>query len=443
VDGFQYRNGVLHCDDMSLTELAAEYGTPSYVYSRKTFRDHLAAFVRAFDQLEPLICYAVKTCGNIHILRDLGQAGAGADVVSGGELYRALVAGIPPERVVFAGVGKSETELREAIEAGIACINVESESELKLLDRLTTDLGRTVHAAIRVNPDVAGHKTPEKTTTGVRGSKFGVDIERVAALFDRSVDFKHVELTGLHIHLGSPIYSPEPYVGALRKIVALIERLRARGHRIAMINMGGGFAAQYETDVAPSLDDYAAAIVPILKPFVDDGGRVVMEPGRAIAANAGVLLTQVRYIKSAGTFCVAVVDAGMSTLIRAMLYDAFQFIWPVEPVGGLVPPRRAERLEMLGLRRYDIAGPICESTDYLARERELPELVEGSLLCVFGAGAYGMAMASQYNSTPRPPEVLVDQDETRLIRRRETYADLIDAEAFVTSPAEPAASTGA
>lgn len=441
MDGFRYRNGVLHCEDMSLTELAAEYGTPAYVYSRTTFRDHLAAFFRVFHQLDPLICYALKTCSNTHILRDLGEAGGGADVVSGGELYRALVSGIPPERVVFAGVGKSEAELREAIEAGIACINVESESELELLDRLTTDLGRKVRAAIRVNPDVEGHKTPEKTTTGIRGSKFGVDIERVPALFDRSVDFTHVELTGLHIHLGSPIYSPEPYVRALRKILELIERLQARGHRIAMINMGGGFAADYETGAAPSLDDYAAAIVPILMPFVDGGGRVVMEPGRAIAANAGVLLTQVRYIKTAGTLCVAVVDAGMSTLIRPVLYDAFQFIWPVQPVGGLVPPRRAARLEMPGLRPYDIAGPICESTDYLARGRELPELAEGSLLCIFGAGAYGMVMASQYNAIPRPPEVLVDQDETRLIRRRETYADLVEAEVFVHSPAATAASS--
>jgi diaminopimelate decarboxylase len=441
VDGFHYDNGVLHCEDVSLQDLAAEYGTPVYVYSRKTFRDHLAAVARAFAPLDPLICYALKTCGNTHILRDLGEAGAGVDVVSGGELYRALVAGIPAERVVFAGVGKSERELREAIEAGIACINVESESELELLDRLTAELGRKVRAAIRVNPDVAGHLTPQKTTTGVRGSKFGVDIERVAALFDRSIDFTHVELAGLHIHLGSPIYSPQPYVRALRKIVDLVDELRARGHTIATINIGGGFAAEYETGVAPSLDDYAGAIVPILKPFVDGGGRVLMEPGRAIAANAGVLLTQVRYIKNAGEFRVAVVDAGMSTLIRAVLYDAFQFIWPVEPADALVPPHRAAQLELPGLVRYDIAGPICESTDYLARGRELPELAEGSLLCIFGAGAYGMVMASQYNAVPRPPEVLVDQDDTRLIRRRETYADLVEAEVSLPSPAASAVNT--
>ncbi|MGH8904453.1 MAG: diaminopimelate decarboxylase [Egibacteraceae bacterium] len=431
VDRFRYQEGVLYCEGSSLQEIATEYGTPVYVYSRNTFREHLAALTRAFVELNPLVCYAIKACSNLHILRELAEGGAGADVVSGGELYRALTSGIPAGQVIFAGVGKSENELREAIEAGIGCVNVESESELESLGRLAADMGRTVRAAIRVNPDVQGHGTPQKTTTGIRGSKFGVDIERVAALFDRSIALTHVDLVGLHVHLGSPIYSPEPYTRALGRILELVDKLRAGGHEVTTVNMGGGFAAEYETGLAPAWDDYAAAIVPVLKPFVERGGRVVMEPGRSIAANAGVLLTRVRYIKDAGPHRIAIVDAGMNNLIRAALYDSFHFIWPVRPFGGLIPPSRAGRLELDGLRRYDIAGPICESTDYLARERDLPELAESDLLCVFGAGAYGMAMASQYNSVPRPPEVLVDDDKARLIRRRETYADLVEAELSV------------
>jgi diaminopimelate decarboxylase len=428
VDRFCYHEGVLHCEEVSVEAIAERHGTPTYIYSRATFRGHLASLMEAFAPLDPLVCYAVKTCSNIHLLGELGECGGGADVVSGGELHRALTAGIPADRVVFAGVGKSETELREAIEAGIRCVNVESGSELETVGRLAAGLDRSVRAAIRVNPDVAGYGTPQKTTTGIRGSKFGVDIDRVSALFDRSIHLAHVRLDGLHIHLGSPIYSPAPYVRALGRILELVEKLRANGHEIASINIGGGFAAAYETGLAPSWDDYAAAIIPVLKSFAAAGGQVIMEPGRSIAANAGVLLTRVRYIKDAGDHRVAIVDTGMNNLIRAALYDSFHFIWPVRPHDALVPPSRSGRVELTGLRSYDIAGPICESTDYLARERELPPLTEGDLVCIFGAGAYGMAMASQYNSVPRPAEILVDADAVRTIRRRETYADLIEEE---------------
>jgi diaminopimelate decarboxylase len=416
---------------MSMAALAQEHGTPAYVYSRSTFLRHLADLTQAFAELNPLVCYALKTCGNIHLLRELGQAGAGADVVSGGELHRALIAGIPAERIVFAGVGKSAAELREAIEAGIYSVNVESMSELETLGRLAAELRTSVRAAIRVNPDVAGHGTPQKTTTGTRGSKFGVDIDLVPATFERGAELSYVTLNGLHIHLGSPIYSPEPYVKALTRIVELVEKLRATGHEVTSVNMGGGFAADYETGRAPGWPEYAAAIVPALMPLVADGCQIIMEPGRTIAANAGVLLARVRYLKDAGDHRVVIVDAGMNNLIRAALYDAFHFIWPVQPHRALLPPNRAGHLEMDGLRIYDIAGPICESTDYLARGRALPPLAEGDLICIFGTGAYGMAMASQYNSVPRSPEILVAGETARLIRRRETYADLIEAELFV------------
>lgn len=438
MDSFSYRDGALYCDETSLAEIAHTFGTPCYIYSRRTLRTHLASLTAAFGELHPTVCFAVKTCGNIHLLAELRDGGAGADVVSGGELYRALAAGISPEKIVFAGVGKSAAELRQAIDAGIRSINVESESELGTVARIADEVGRTVNVAVRVNPDVGGHNTPLKTTTGTRGSKFGVDIDRVPALFDHSVRLPHIRLNGLHVHLGSPICDPAPYALALTRLIELEDKLRAAGHEITSINMGGGFAAAYETGGAPSWTDYSDVIVPILRPFVERGGQVVMEPGRSIAANAGVLLTKVQYLKQAGDRRVAIVDTGMNNLVRAALYDSFHFMWPVRPAGGIVPPRRAVQLELAGLQRYDIAGPICESTDYLGRDRRLPALAEGDLICIFGAGAYGMSMASQYNATPRPPELLVDGTQTRLIRRRETYADLIDAELSVVAAQPPA-----
>ncbi|MFB7511950.1 MULTISPECIES: diaminopimelate decarboxylase [unclassified Streptomyces] len=428
MDSFTYENGSLRCEGVDLQDVAAEYGTPTYVYSRSTLATHLADLSAAFADLDPLVCYAVKTCSNLHLLSELASGGAGADVVSGGELHRAIAAGIPPERIVFAGVGKSQEELEEAVAHNIGCINVESESELELLARVVAKAGRPQNVAVRVNPDVEGHNTPEKTTTGTRGSKFGVDLERVADIFARAAELPHLRLTGLHVHLGSPIHSPEPYVRALTRILALEAELRAAGHTVELINMGGGFAAAYETGSAPGWKDYAEAIVPVLRPFVEAGGRVVMEPGRSIAANAGILLTRVRYLKQAGDRTVAIVDAGMNNLIRAAFYDAFHFMWPVRPADGVIPPARTESLRLDGSVTYDVAGPICESSDYLARDRALPALREGDLIAVFGAGAYGMTMASQYNSSLRPAEVLVEGFDSRLIRRRDTYEDLVAAE---------------
>jgi len=426
MDDFHYENGSLYCEDVRLRDVAAEFGTPVYVYSRGTFDRHLSEFRTAFADLDPQIRYAVKACGNVHLLREVSALGAGADVVSGGELYRALSAGIPAERVVFAGVGKTRREMAEAIEAGVGHFNVESAAELETLNAVAEEMGRTARAAIRVNPDVSGHDTPDKTTTGVRGNKFGVDLEDVPALFDRALG--SIQLDGLHIHLGSPIYSAEPYAKALEKVLALASRLRESGSEIRSINIGGGFAAQYQTGLGPNLDEYAATIVPILAPFVAGGGQVLIEPGRAVAANAGVLLTEILFLKEAGNRHVAIVDAGMSSFMRTAVYDAFHFIWPIEPDEDHVPPRRAEHLELDGLRTIDVAGPVCESSDYLGRSRDLPRLASGEVLCVFGAGAYGMAMASHYNSMPRPPEVLIDGGEAQLIRRRETYSDLVEAE---------------
>jgi diaminopimelate decarboxylase len=428
VDHFQYRAGQLHCEDVSLDEVADRFGTPCYVYSRHTLEHHLGELTRAFAELDPLVCYAVKTCGNVHLLRLLGERGAGADVVSGGELFRARTAGIPADRIVFAGVGKSDEELREAVDAGIRSVNVESESELAALGRVAAAKRTSVRAAVRVNPDVALTRTPAATTTGVRGSKFGVDLEHVPGLFDRLGDQPYVQLDGLHVHLGSPIHDPEPYGTALIKLLDLLDKLRAGGHEIRSLNAGGGFAAAYESGAALAWSEYAATIVPLLRSFHGAGGEVILEPGRSIAANAGVLVAGVRHLKQAGDHRLAVVDAGMSNLIRAALYDAFHFIWPTRPRGGAVPDARTATMHLPGLQPLDIVGPVCESTDYLARQRELPELRRDDRLCIFGAGAYGMAMASQYNGIPRPPEVLVSGSEVTLIRRRETYHDLVAAE---------------
>jgi diaminopimelate decarboxylase len=428
VDHFTYRDGTLHGEDVELETLAATVGTPAYLYSRRTLEGHLQSVRQAFAELEPLVCFAVKALSNVHTLRLLADGGAGADVVSGGELHRALLAGVPAGRIVFAGVGKSAEELRTAVEVGIRCVNVESEGEIEVISQVAHELDRTVRVALRVNPDVPGYRTPQNTTTGTRGGKFGIDLERVATAYARAAQLPGISLEGLHFHLGSPIYDPRPYDEALEKILRLVRDLRLAGLQVGTINVGGGFAADYESDTAPGWDRFAEMIVPRLRTFAAEGGQVILEPGRSIAANAGVLLTRVRYLKTAGDRVVAIVDAGMSHLIRAALYDTFHFIWPVTPRGGLVPPLRTRRPDLPNLAPYDLAGPICESSDYLAKSRELPPLQVGDLLCVFTTGAYGMTMASHYNSAPRPPEVLLDGSTARLIRRRETYADLVEPE---------------
>lgn len=428
MDAFTFRRGRLFCEDVNLENLAERYDTPVYVYSRATALGHLEGIQAAFAELDPSLHFAVKSCSNIHLLRELAAAGAGADVVSGGELHRSRLAGIPAELTSFAGVGKSDAELEQAVKSGIGYINVESEDELGALATAASRIGRSVRAAIRVNPDVASYRTHRKTTTGLRGNKFGVDIDHVEDLFGQAHALSNVVLDGLHVHLGSPIHTAEPYRLALTRLAELADKLEAGGHPVRTINMGGGFAAAYETGGAPGWNHYADTIVPILRPFVQRGGRVIMEPGRSVMANAGVLLTRIRRIKDAGDRRVAVVDAGMNDLLRVALYDASHFIWPVHPAEGHLPPRWSSSNGATHLTRYDVAGPLCESSDYFVQDRLLPPLDAGQLLCVYTAGAYGMAMANQYNTIPRCPEVLVDGTDAVLIRRRETYADLMAPE---------------
>jgi diaminopimelate decarboxylase len=426
MDHFEYRGGELRCEAVAVRQIAEELGTPAYVYSAATFTDHYDAVAAAFRALDPLICYSVKSCPNVQICRLLRERGAGFDVVSGGELTRALEAGGEPGKIVFAGVGKTDAEIHQAIDAGIALFNVESEAELENLVAIARQRRRTVDAALRVNPDV-DPRTHRYTTTGLKENKFGVDLEQARTLFRRYAQQEAVRLRGIHLHIGSPVNTVEPYVEAIQRGLGLVEDLRGDGLAIDTLDIGGGFGADYKTGEAPPAVRYAEAIAPLL---IGRGLRIIMEPGRAIAANAGILVTRVLYVKESGERRFVIVDAGMNDLIRPALYGAYHFIWPVQPAGGLAPRERGEDLALPGLSPVDVVGPICESGDFFAQERMSPPIQRGDLLAVFSAGAYGMAMASQYNSRCRPPEVLVSGERFRLIRRREAYDDLLAPERF-------------
>ncbi|NBP51840.1 MAG: diaminopimelate decarboxylase, partial [Actinobacteria bacterium] len=377
----------------------------------------------AFAAVDPLICYSVKSCGNLGVCRTLVGLGSGMDVVSGGELFRALAAGARPETIVFAGVGKRDDEIAAALDAGIFLLNVESEEEFGNIARIAAARGAQCRCALRINPDV-DPRTHRFTTTGTKETKFGVDIERARAFFRAYGRDPHARLVGLHLHIGSPVYETRPYVEAVTKALALRADLLAEGFEVSVLDVGGGFAADYETGRSPAAADYARAIVPLLEPAVRDGLRIVLEPGRSIAANAGILLTRVQYVKRSGDKTFAICDAGMNALLRPSHYDAFHFIWPAEPAAGFVPARRTQDPGMPGLVPVDVVGPLCETGDY-ALDRPLPPVRRGDLLAVFTAGAYGMSMASRYNSSPLPAEVLVEGDRMSVVRRRETYEDLV------------------
>jgi len=427
MDDFQYRNGRLFAESVELDALAEEAGTPLYVYSAKTLTDHYDRLAAAFEGLAPLICYSIKSCGNLAILRLLARRGAGMDVVSGGEVCRAEAAGVDPGRLVYAGVGKTDAEIEAALEAGVGTFNIESEAEFRNIAAIAGRLGVTATGCLRVNPDV-DPETHAKTTTGRKETKFGVDIDRAEAFFEACGKDPHLKLTGLHLHIGSPVYRVEPYVEAARKTLALVDRLRQAGFTIDTLDLGGGFGADYASDQTPPYAEYAEALRPHLAPFVEAGGRLILEPGRTIAANAGVLLTRVLYLKAGGRKHFVIVDTGMHHLLRPALYDAFHFIWPTRVDPALVPVTRAEDPGLGGLVTSEVVGPICETGDCLARGRPLPPVERGDCLAIFGAGAYGMVMASNYNAMCRPAEVLVEGARWRLIRRRERYEDLLAPE---------------
>ncbi|MGC8853035.1 MAG: diaminopimelate decarboxylase [Hydrogenobacter sp.] len=399
-----YKNEELYLDGVSLRALAEEFGTPLYVYSASYIRDRVRAYKEAFPNA--LICYAVKANFNPHIIRLVKEEGAGADIVSGGELYASLQAGVEPEKIVYAGVGKTPKEIEYAISSDILMFNVESRMELEVLDQIAERMGKKVRIAIRVNPDV-DPKTHPYISTGMKKSKFGVDIKRAKEEYEYARNLKNLEVVGIHCHIGSQILDVSPYIEAVEKIVELYHYLTKNGFDIRYLDIGGGLGIKYKPEQSnPEPSDLAEAISPILK---DVKAKLILEPGRSIVGNSGVLITRVEFLKDKGHKHFVIVDAGMNDLIRPAIYDAYHHIVPVEKRDG----------------RYiktDVVGPICETGDFLALDRELPEVRRGDYLAVLSAGAYGFAMSSHYNVRPRACELLVDEGKYRVIRKREDYA---------------------
>ncbi|HZL35487.1 MAG TPA: diaminopimelate decarboxylase [Tepidisphaeraceae bacterium] len=425
MDFFTYKNGELYCEGVPAETIAAQVGTPAYVYSKATVLHHYRQLAQAFGPVNATICYSIKSCGNINLCKVLAAEGCGFDVTSGGELYRAMQAGGDPRKIIYAGVGKTDQEIVEALNANIAAFNIESEAEIENIDRIAGRMGKKAVGALRINPDV-DPKTHIKTTTGKKETKFGVDIDRAERVFEQYRNLKNLRIGGLHLHIGSPVYEIQPYVDAVSKATQLIDRLTDRGHKIEWLDLGGGFAVNYKNPAqALPVTEHARALMPLIqgKPY-----RIALEPGRYIVGNAGILLTRVLYRKTGGNKQFIIVDAGMNDLIRPTLYDSYHFIWPARPDGDNILDARHEERAPVNGETVDVVGPICESGDYLAQDRPLPRTNRGDLLAVFTAGAYGFAMSSNYNNRPRVPEVLVEGDSYRIIRRRETYEDLVAPE---------------
>ncbi|MBL7091819.1 MAG: diaminopimelate decarboxylase [Candidatus Omnitrophica bacterium] len=412
---FRYRNNELYCEGARVSEIAEKFGTPLYIYSRKTLLDHYRKIKQAFRSINPLICFSVKANSNLALLKVLANQGAGMDVVSGGELYKALKVGVNPKKIVYAGVGKSEKEIAAAIRAGILFFNAESFAELALIERVAGRLKKKANVSLRVNPDIDPH-THKFITTGKMTNKFGLDIKTCEEIFLRcGIIFSHLSLIGLHIHIGSQITDRLPFVKAIKKMLVLIKRLRQRGISLKYFNIGGGLGIVYRDERPQSAEEFAQAVLPLLRATKL---KIILEPGRFIAGNSGILLTRVVYIKKTPNKNFAIVDAGMNDLIRPSLYNAYHEILPVV--------RNAQYA--IRTTHYDIVGPICESADFLAKNRPMPALRAKDLLAVMGAGAYAFAMSSNYNSRPRAAEVLVNKKGRALVRKRECYRDLIRQE---------------
>jgi diaminopimelate decarboxylase len=424
MDCFKYKNGTLFAEDVDVARITAQTGTPVFIYSKATFTDHLQKIQKAYSALDTTVCYSVKACGNINILKFMAEAGLGFDIVSGGELYRVQQAGGDPSRIVFAGVGKTDAEIIEALKAGIGYFSIESEAELENLAHLAEQQGKRPKVALRVNPDVE-YKTHAFIVTGKKETKFGVDIDRALKVFADYRNSANVNLCAIHVHLGSGGKKIDPYVTAVERILPLVEKLRGLGHTIEVLDLGGGYGADYESDSVPSATQYAGGIVPLLKGM---DLKLILEPGKSICANAGIMVTAVLYVKQGGSKKFVIVDAGMNDLIRPPLYDAFHFVWPAQVTQEFVPPHRNSSLQMEGTEVVDVVGPICENADFFAKDRALPPVERGELLSIFTTGAYSFTMSSNYNARSRAAEVLVDGGKFTVIRKRETYEDLIALE---------------
>ena len=409
---FEYRHGELACENLPISRIAKEVGTPCYVYSYATLVRHYQVFDGAFQNVPHIVAYAVKANSNLAILRLMAREGSGADIVSGGELYRALKAGIPPSKIVFAGVGKSREEIRDALATDILMLNVESSAELRVIDEVAAEMGRRARVALRINPDI-DPKTHPYISTGLKKSKFGISADRALDEYKLATSLRHIDVVGVHKHIGSQLTDIAPFVDSLKKILVLVETLQRHGANIRYINIGGGLGITYSDEVPPLPHEFAVAISPLVR---DLKSVLIMEPGRVIVGNAGILVTRVLYTKAGEDKHFVIVDAGMNDLIRPSLYGAYHEIRPVYEV----PNAKT--------RTVDVVGPVCESSDFLAKDRAMPEVKAGDLLAVMSAGAYGFTMASNYNSRPRVPEVLVKGGEMHVIRSREEYGDLVRGE---------------
>lgn len=409
---FEYKQGELYCDAVPLSRIAKELGTPCYVYSYGTLIRHFRAFDSAFQDVPHIVAFAMKANSNLAILRLMAREGGGADIVSGGELYRALKAGIPANKMVFAGVGKNRDEIRQALDADVLMFNVESSAELRAIDDVAAERKRKARVALRINPDI-DPKTHPYISTGLKKSKFGISAERALQEFKLAASLTHIDVVGVHAHIGSQLTDVTPFVDSLKKVLGLIDILKTHGANIRYLNIGGGLGITYSDETPPLPRELAKAVSPLLR---DLKCVMIMEPGRVIVGNAGVLLTRVLYTKDGEAKKFVIVDAAMNDLIRPSLYGAYHDIKPVRET----PSSKTETV--------DVVGPVCESGDFLAKDRAMPESQPGDLLAVMSAGAYGFVMSSNYNSRPRIPEVLVKDGDIHVIRDREDYADLIRGE---------------
>jgi diaminopimelate decarboxylase len=408
---FAYRDGRLLAEDVPLERIAEEVGTPFYCYSHETLKRHYEAFAAPFRRVRHLVCFSVKSNSNLAVLKLFLREGAGLDVVSGGELYRALKAGADPAKIVFSGVGKAVREMKEALAAGILLFNVESEQELRALDRIAGGMGVRAPVALRVNPDI-DPKTHPYISTGLKKNKFGIRIDQALDAYHLARALNHVDPVGVHCHIGSQITESSPFVDSLSRVKELVKRLREDAFSIDYLDLGGGLGITYAEETPPLPSEYAEALI---REAGDLDCTFILEPGRVLVGNAGILVSRVQYVKSGSDKTFVIQDAGMNDCIRPSLYGAYQAVWPVvRKEGGGIP--------------VDIVGPICESGDFLAKDRLMPPLEPGDLLALMSAGAYGFTMSSNYNSRPRAAEVLVRGDRYWVVRKRETYEDLIRGE---------------
>jgi diaminopimelate decarboxylase len=421
MEPFHYRDGQLYCEDVPATDLAERFGTPLYVYSQTAILGTLRTLQAAFAEVDPLVCYSVKANSNLGILNVMAEHGSGFDVVSSGELYRVGLAGGEPAKTVFAGVGKTAQEIHAGLKAGVLMFNVESEAELEVIGRVAGTEGKVAPIALRVNPDV-DPKTHRYISTGKKETKFGMDVDRAERIARAALAIPSIRMIGIHMHIGSQITTVEPYTGAVSRGVELIGRLRKLGHPIGWYNMGGGYGIDYKGGEARSIEEFAQVIVPAVK---SADCRLAIEPGRVIVGNAGILLSRVLYTKQSGEKRFLIQDAAMNDLIRPALYESYHRIWPVALSAGIPSPPMHADSAVAGAEPWDVVGPVCESGDFLAKDRLLPRLDSGALIATFSAGAYGMVMASNYNTRPRAAEILVHGSDARLVRRRETVEDLV------------------